>query len=206
MVSPVSACNPPGLDARPWVIALLLAAGRGSRFGSDKRRVRLADGRSLLATSLQRARQVFAEVWVVLRPEDDLAALGLPADTPIIRCHDADLGMGHSLAAGVRALRSEAATAIAVLLADMPGIEPASLRLLREQADAERIVFPLYRGRRGHPVLFGRAFWDELTQLRGDQGARALLQAHGDACHGLTLDDAGVLLDLDTPAALQQLL
>ena len=190
----------------PKVIALLLAAGRGTRFGSDKRVARLTDGRTLLAVSLARARQVFAEVWVVLRAEDDAQALGLPADTPIIRCHDAELGMGHSLAAGVHALRAEPATAIAVLLADMPGIQPASLVLLREQAGAERIVFPLYRGQRGHPVLFGRMFWQELTQLRGDEGARTLLQAHGAACHGLTLDDAGVLLDLDTPQALQQLL
>jgi len=49
------------------VIALVLAAGSSTRFGSDKRRATLADGRSLLAHSVARARAVFDEVRVVLR-------------------------------------------------------------------------------------------------------------------------------------------
>ena len=49
------------------VVALVLAAGRGMRFGSDKRRATLADGRSLLAHSVERARVVFDDVRVVLR-------------------------------------------------------------------------------------------------------------------------------------------
>ncbi|MBM7061478.1 nucleotidyltransferase family protein [Pseudomonas sp. UL073] len=186
----------------PEVIALLLAAGSASRFGSDKRRARLTDGCTLLAASLTSARRVFAEVYVLLRPEDDALALGLPADCPLLRCPDAALGLGHSLAAGVQALAAQPAEAIAVLLGDMPWLAEASLRQLCAAAHPERIVFPLYQGQRGHPVLFGRAFWPALQQLRGDQGARALLQAHSEACHGVALDDPGVLRDVDTPADL----
>ncbi|MEK1907316.1 MAG: NTP transferase domain-containing protein, partial [Pseudomonas sp.] len=121
-------------------IALILAAGQGRRFGSDKRRALLADGRGLLACCVAQARQVFDAVWVVLREDDDLAALGLPADLPVIRCADAQLGMGHSLAAGVQALRERPESALAVLLGDMPWIDPASLCQLVQAADAEHIV------------------------------------------------------------------
>lgn len=186
----------------PRVIALMLAAGRGRRFGSDKRVARLADGRSLLAASVERAQQVFSQVHVLLRVEDDPQALGLAADCQVIRCAEADQGMGHSLSAGIRALAGQDADAIAVLLADMPWIRTDSLQLLREQATAERIVYPLYDGQRGHPVLFGRAFWPQLLSLTGDQGARELLQAHGPACHGVALSDSGVLRDVDRPEAL----
>ena len=95
----------------PRVVALLLAAGRGRRFGSDKRLARLPDGRGLLAASAERALQVFAEVHVLLRDEDDAQALGLPDACRIIRCSDADQGMGHSLAAGVRGLAGWASAA-----------------------------------------------------------------------------------------------
>ncbi|MBB2495360.1 nucleotidyltransferase family protein [Aquipseudomonas ullengensis] len=184
------------------VIALILAAGQGRRFGSDKRRALLTDGRGLLATCVAQARQVFDAVWVVLREDDDPAVLGLPADQPVIRCADAQQGMGHSLAAGVQVLLGRPESALAVLLGDMPWIDPASLRQLVQASDAEHIVFPLHRGQRGHPVLFGRQHWSALTQLHGDQGAKAVLAAHESAWRAISLDDPGVLRDVDTPQAL----
>lgn len=186
----------------PKVIALMLAAGRGMRFGSDKRVARLADGRSLLAASLERAQQVFAEVHLLLRPEDNLETLGLPADCRVIRCAEAGQGMGRSLAWGIQALAGSDAEAIAVLLGDMPWIAAASLQQLCAQATAELILYPLYQGQRGHPVLFGRNYWTQLQTLQGDKGARGLLQANPMACYGIELDDPGVVQDVDLPQAL----
>lgn len=184
-------------------IALILAAGFGTRFGSDKRRVTLPDGRTLLGASLARAQAVFDEVHVVLRPEDDPAQLGLPPDSSIILCEDAGQGMGHSLAAGVRALVSVEGEAIAVLLGDMPWIAESSLRALIAEAAPSRIVFPVHHDERGHPVLFGREFWPELQQLTGDEGARRVLRAHAAAWIAVGVDDPGVLRDVDSPEAIQ---
>ncbi|KSW25745.1 MULTISPECIES: nucleotidyltransferase family protein [unclassified Pseudomonas] len=183
-------------------VALLLAAGFARRFGADKRQARLADGRGLLAASLANACEAFDEVCVVLRPEDDAAALGVPVDISIVRCAEAESGLGHSLAAGVAALADNPATSVAILLADMPWIAPQTLRLLASHASEQHIVFPLHQGQRGHPVLFGRAFWPELRALQGDEGARAVLQAHREAWQPIDVNDPGVLRDVDTPAAL----
>lgn len=98
------------------VVALVLAAGRGTRFGSDKRRATLADGRSLLAHSVERARAVFDDVRVVLREGERGEDLGLPGDCRVIASPDAGLGMGHSLAAGVASLVDSDAQAVAILL------------------------------------------------------------------------------------------
>ncbi|AYF88478.1 nucleotidyltransferase family protein [Pseudomonas sp. JS3066] len=184
------------------VPALILAAGFGTRFGSDKRRATLADGRTLLAASLERARTVFDEVQVVLRPEDDPTVLGLPEGCNIILCEDAGRGMGHSLAAGARALANGEADAIAVLLGDMPWIAESSLRALLGKAAPGRIVFPVHHDERGHPVLFGREFWPELCALTGDEGARRVLRAHAAAWVAVGVDDPGVLRDVDSPEAL----
>ncbi|MFK3816575.1 NTP transferase domain-containing protein [Pseudomonas sp. NPDC089407] len=183
-------------------VALLLAAGRGTRFGADKRRATLADGRSLLAHSVQRARAVFDDVRVVLREGERGEDFGLPADCRIIDSPDAALGMGHSLAAGAQSLGDSQAQAVAILLGDMPWIESATLRRLVEASSASNIVLPRHAGQQGHPVIFGREFWPALGQLSGDEGARAVVQAHRARCMMVEVDDAGVLLDVDTPQAL----
>lgn len=185
------------------VVALVLAAGQGSRFGADKRRALLADGRSLLQHSVERALSVFDEVRVVLREGENAGDLGLPAQCRIVHSPDAPLGMGHSLAAGVASLGDSDACAVAVLLGDMPWTLASTLRQLAAASSADAIVVPYHLGRNGHPVLFGRRFWTELTRLGGDEGARSLLQRHHDCVVMLEVEDSGVLRDVDTPAALE---
>jgi molybdenum cofactor cytidylyltransferase len=184
------------------VVALVLAAGRGTRFGSDKRRATLADGRSLLAHSVERARAVFDDVRVVLREGEPGEAFGLPGDCRVIVSPDAASGMGHSLAAGAWSLLDSPARAVAILLGDMPWIESATLRQLAEAASASTIVLPRHAGQQGHPVIFGRDFWPALGQLGGDEGARSVVRAQRDCCVVVEVADAGVLRDVDTPQGL----
>ena len=184
------------------VVALVLAAGVGSRFGADKRRATLPDGRSLLAHSVERARAVFDEVRVVLRDGERPEDFGLPAGCQVIHSPDAALGMGHSLAAGAASLSGSDAQAVAILLGDMPWIAPETLCQLADAATASTILFPFFDGQRGHPVVFGRDFWPALTQLTGDEGARTLVQANRGRCVVVDVNDGGVLRDVDTPDAL----
>ncbi|CAK15648.1 nucleotidyltransferase family protein [Pseudomonas entomophila] len=184
------------------VVALVLAAGQGSRFGGDKRRALLADGRSLLQHSVERALAVFDEVRVVLRAGERAEDLGLPTGCRIVVSPEAGLGMGHSLAAGAASLDNCAAEAVSIVLGDMPWIQARTFRRLIEAASPTAIVVPCHHQQNGHPVLFGRTYWPELTVLAGDQGARSVLQRHRQQMLVVEVDDAGVLRDVDTPAAL----
>ncbi|HBM29467.1 MAG TPA: nucleotidyltransferase family protein [Halomonas sp.] len=189
------------------VVALIMAAGYSRRYGeADKRQERLADGRTLLATTVARTEQAFSQIRVAIREEDDAFQLGLAASTPLIRLRQAHLGLGASLAEAVAALggdcRLNDSKAVAVLLGDMPRIHPATLRALQQQATRDTIWRPRYGGQPGHPVLFGRAFWPELAHLRGETGAKSLIQRHPSHYHTHDVDDAGTLFDIDTPDAL----
>src|SRR5690606_13731312 len=143
------------------------------------RRAGLAAGPPRPASGGAAARQALSDVGGVLRAEHEARALGLEDERMVIRSEQAELGMGHSLAAGVRALlASSSAEAVAILLGDMPWIAPASLAQLAAAAGPAHIVLPWHAGLRGQPVLFGRAFWAELSTCSGDSGAKALLQRH----------------------------
>ncbi|WP_041977351.1 nucleotidyltransferase family protein [Ectopseudomonas mendocina] len=188
------------------VAALMLAAGYSRRFGADKRRATLADGRSLLAASLTLPCSMLEEVWLVLRPDEAPTGMDLPTGVRVVQNAASAQGMGHSLAAGAERLLAESnADAVAIFLADMPSIHRDSLETLIAHSSANNIVLPSYQGKRGHPVLFGRNFWPQLATLSGDAGAKPVLQQNPNAVSIVELDDSGVLQDIDTPADLSQL-
>ena len=83
----------------------------------------------------------------------------------------------------------------------MPHVAPATLRLLADAlASGAGIAAPLMDGRRGNPVGFGRVHLDGLLALRGDQGARRLLQTF--PVTEVPVADPGIFRDIDTPADL----
>ena len=63
---------------------------------------------------------------------------------------------------------------------------------------------PVFEGRRGNPVLFDKALFRELTELRGDTGGRELLEKYASAVVMVPADPA-VLLDIDTPEDYERL-
>jgi molybdenum cofactor cytidylyltransferase len=65
---------------------------------------------------------------------------------------------------------------------------------------------PTFQGKRGNPVLWGRQFFGELVNIRGDTGARHLIGEYADAVCEVPVADAGVLTDIDSPDALRRLL
>lgn len=111
------------------------------------------------------------------------------------------LGMGYSIASGVAA--SADAGGWLVLPGDMPTVQPASLLAVAAKLPQHAVVYAQHRGRRGHPVGFAAELYSELVQLSGDEGARRLLARY--PSHGVELDDAGVLADVDTNADLAAL-
>jgi molybdenum cofactor cytidylyltransferase len=153
--------------------------------------------------ALRNLRAATAEVVAVVRAADDdaqrrLRELLRAEGAGIATCADADSGMGHSLACGVRA-RADAAGWL-VALADMPAVAPATIAAVRDAVAAgAEAAAPVHRGRRGHPVGFGRACLGELLALTGDAGARSVLQRHPPL--PIDVDDPGCLLDIDTPPA-----
>ena len=102
--------------------------------------------------------------------------------------------MGHSIAAGVSVHPD--ASGWLILPGDMPLVEPATLQAVAAQLDEHPVVYAQHKGRRGHPVGFAAELYSELVALSGDEGARRLIARY--PAQAVEVDDAGVLIDIDT--------
>lgn len=185
------------------VVGLILAAGYSRRFGAqDKRAMPFGTGQTLLAATVGRISACFTHWRLVVREEDNLEALGLSRHTPVIRTGRASLGQAASMADGFAAIAAEAALAdcraAAVLLGDMPYIQPETLRALCAQAHRDRILRATHAGEPGHPVLFGRTFWPELARISGERGGADLIRRHTAQYRAIPTADPGVCRDIDT--------
>lgn len=189
-----------GMEIPARVRPLLLAGGYSVRFGSDKRQVALAEGDTLLERSLRTWQQALGPVYVALRGDDAALALRVHAlgAHPLCCTRSAD-GLGATLAQAVALLPPGP---VLVGLADMPFVQPATLQsLARRLEDGAAAVAPFFGERRGNPVGFAAQHRPLLLGLQGDRGAGALLASL--PLERLPVEDAGVLLDIDSPGDLE---
>ena len=184
------------------VVAILLAAGSATRFGSDKLLHALPHD---VPIAVQAARHLKAEVFrvvAVVRPGADALALALNKEgCEVVVCDSAAEGMGTSLACAARAAGD--AQGFVVALADMPFIRASTIAAVRDAlAGGALLAAPYFRARRGHPVGIAGRFRAELEGLQGDEGAKRLLEVHADKLVKIPVGDPGVIRDIDTPGDL----
>lgn len=184
------------------ITGILLAAGSGSRFGSDKLLHPLLTKVPIAVASARNLRKVVPESIAVVRPGAmELSELLKSEGFQVVVCPNADEGMGASLACAAAAARPD--TAFLVTLADMPFIRESSMQAVRDSlANGASLVAPFFRTRRGHPVGIGARFREELLNASGDEGARSLFDKHAAELVKIPIGDPGVVRDIDRPSDL----
>ena len=181
------------------IVGLLLAAGSGSRFGSDKLRHELPHGVSIAVQSARHLKLECSRVVAVVRPQSSELEKHLKAEgCEVVICDNAAEGMGASLACAARAAGE--ADGYLIALADMPFLRRSTIAAVRDAlADGAALAAPYFRARRGHPVGLAGRFHAELLRLRGDEGAKQLLATNEKLMVKIPVGDPGALRDIDRP-------
>lgn len=192
--------------------SLILAAGCSRRMGQPKLSLPLGSG-VLISPVLDLATGVSGKenVFVVLRPEaekelwNEVESRGLH----VVTAEHAAKGQAESLKAGVQALqefwkkeechKKGMAQGVLVFLADQPCLQPETVLAVVRAFDGQNVLAPSFEGRRGHPVILPRRAFEAVSTLKGDTGAKEILQAFG--LRLVPTSDRAVLHDVDTPEA-----
>jgi molybdenum cofactor cytidylyltransferase len=203
-------------------VAVLLAAGQGSRFDPLRPGAKLdhlIDGASVGRRAFESLKPAVDVVIVAVRSaQSEIARFAQSQGaTVVLPSAEFDLnsvgeGMGYSLAAAARyALKNyPKASTMLVALADMPWLLTETTRRVAEQAhrythnhlntEEHYIVRPRYQNNPGHPIAFSRSLWPELCECRGDSGARGIIEHHRASLCWIDVNDAGVIRDVDVIA------
>ncbi|HET9627787.1 MAG TPA: molybdopterin-binding/glycosyltransferase family 2 protein, partial [Kofleriaceae bacterium] len=187
--------------------AIVLAAGKASRMGSNKLVAEL-DGEPIVRRTVRAVLASRARPVVVVTGHEAEAVRAALAGLDVRFVHNPEYadGMSTSLRAGLAQVGP--VDAALICLGDMPRLTAAHFDAVIDAfhaGDASDIIVPTFERKRGNPVLWPRKFFAEMSELAGDVGARALLERHADHVRTLAVDDPAILVDVDTPAALAAL-
>ena len=204
----------------PHVAGIVLAAGSSSRMGRPKL-IMPFRGEPLISPVLRTAcahneggYPLLSPVVAVLSPRSAPELRGVLAQQQgliTVTAEDAEEGMSASLKAGLCEVlrRSDPVMpdGVCVLLGDQPLVDARTLYTLLDafacQPDA--FIVPAHQGQRGNPVIIPSCFFDEIQNVRGDMGARALLRRPDVVVRTVEVGNSSVLLDVDTPEAYRDL-
>ena len=185
------------------VPALILAAGESKRMGRSKALLPHTEDDTFTSYLTRSLRAGGADdVLVVGRSSDrGLQAEAARCGARFIDNPHADRGQLSSLIAGLDIVDRPGVVAVLVMPVDIPLVRSDTIRRALAAFHATRapIVRVTHENRHGHPVIFGRAVFDELRRADYDIGAKAVLQLHAATILNVEVDDPAVLRDVDTP-------
>lgn len=189
----------PPLVAEDYGI-VLLAAGKSSRLGQPKQFL-VFGNKSLVKKAARTALEITGKVIVVTgafkeKVEGELS--GLPID--VVYNKDYEEGIASSIRTGLSSLIKKFGDikGVIFIVCDQPYLNSSVLKQLIDKTTEPNntIVAAIYAGTVGTPVLFMRTFFQNLLELKGDNGAKKIIKEH--------INDVGTIdfpqgeIDIDT--------
>ncbi|MDE2774698.1 MAG: nucleotidyltransferase family protein [Chloroflexota bacterium] len=188
--------------------AIILAAGLSSRMVENKVLLPWRDGLPIVRHVAAKFASVCAGNALVVTGRDAAQVRAAVEDLNVTCVHNSDYATGEMLSsvkAGLRVLPAELDGCF-IQPADMPLVTQAVIERLLAAQEAGWNVAPRCAGRRGHPVLLDRAYWEAMLDLPPDAKPRDAIEAARERLRLVDVADEGVLLDIDTRAAYERAL
>jgi molybdenum cofactor cytidylyltransferase len=190
---------------------IILAAGASTRFGEPKQLLRLKD-KCLLEWVLDAAlKSELNKIVLVLgyAHQKILHVLGEKLQHPKLLVAinpQYEKGQSLSLQTGLSKVKEDC-PAVMFLLGDQPMLDTATINVLLERfwADEKEICVPIYGSKRKTPTIFKRRLYTQLMDIKGDMGARQLIDDNPDQVLAVEIEDPICFFDVDTQQDFQSL-
>jgi molybdenum cofactor cytidylyltransferase len=190
------------------IVAVILSAGESRRMGRPKALLPI-DGQTFIERIVAALKQTKVGKIIVILGHNARELQSKISHLPveILINTDYKLGQLSSLQLAVRNLQSDLdCDGMLVHLVDHPYLAPALVEemIRRFYETKKRIIVPKFHGKRGHPVIFSNALFDEILSAPMEEGAKAVVNAHRAETLEIETEEEGIAVDIDTPELYQQ--
>ncbi|MBZ5699655.1 MAG: nucleotidyltransferase family protein [Acidobacteriia bacterium] len=186
--------------------AMILSAGSSSRMGRPKALLPYREG-TFLEHLIQATRHPRIGVTRIVlgAGADEIRTIAKLDASMVVLNPDWQQGQLSSICAGLRSLEGIETDGMILCPVDHPLVSATLVSNLIEQfyANDKLIVLPVYNSRRGHPVIFSSALYEELLAAPSDKGARAVVWAHSADLLEVPTSEEGVILNINNPDMLR---
>ena len=178
------------------ITSIILSAGFSSRMNQDKALLVLKNGKTFLRHILDNLEKAGINKIFVISQKKYKGKWG---GARFIINTLPEKGMLYSIQLGVKNV-DDNCKSVMIYPVDMPLVRVDTIKSLCKYASADSIVLPKYNGqKRGHPILIGRNFFDDIFEAPLDIGARYVVYKNKDKIYELTTDDEGIKININTP-------
>lgn len=195
------------IAAEKKIAVIIIAAGASSRLGRPKQLLHYANKPMLQHLLQVSSDSVAAKVIVVLGANAEKITSEVAfGEAQVVVNEGWQEGMASSIRTGIKVL-VEIEPLIAgaiIMLCDQPYITSTLLDcLITTYLNTDKpIVASEYNSVLGSPAFFQRSIFPELLQLKGDAGAKVIIQQHSKEVEAVAFSKGDI--DIDTPADYEQ--
>ena len=182
------------------ISAILLAAGESKRMQGENKLTKLYKGIPLIQHSIINILNSSIEELIIVLGHQSKIISNLISNNKKIKIvinKNYSTGMSSSINLGVKNL-SKLSNAFFICLADMPLIDTKIYEDLLKSRNNNEIIVPTYKGKMGNPVLFSKLMVNEIIKIKGDVGAKSILDKKLNKIKLLPIENKSIILDFDT--------
>jgi len=182
---------------------LILAAGKSSRFGSDKLQLKLNGDQAMVAKIARSMKSILPETVTVLSKDNAKTSTDLALEGNHVAFSEHSYqGFNHTVADAISMTRHAKGWILA--MGDMPFVKPETIQMLARALElGAHIAVPSCHDRPGYPVAFSSRYRQRLMSLDGENGLTELLEHEAAKITKVAVNDPGILFDIDQPEDLQ---
>lgn len=194
----------------PKIGIIILAGGLSQRMGAENKLCKPLKGRPLICQTTApfiEASSIDARITkpiIITGHQADEVKQAL-CDYDLQYIHNPDYASG--MASAIKTAMAELASSLdhlMITLGDIPFIDADDIHKmiathLANPSLTDAITRARFEGKDGHPVIWGSAYFDALSNLSGDEGARPLIKAHHDRLYHHEMSSHACLSDYDEP-------
>ena len=182
------------------ISAILLAAGQSKRMNGENKLTKEIKGIPLIKLSVKNIlASSINELIIVLGYQKEIIEKLIDKNEKIkfVLNKNFESGMASSIKAGLSHLPKNT-EAFFICLGDMPMVNSDIYNQLIKSRNQKDILIPTYNGQQGNPVLFNKSMKEKILSIKGDSGAKKILELYKDKILNLEINDQNISKGFNT--------